>query len=277
MPAAIAAVAASAGGALAASNSAPSGFKLPKYGPYEAAFTPQILAFLQAGGDLGSIMASKQKGKKGLYLSDGTKVNKADTIRFGGNRVAVTGDATRGLYEKQFELAQQKQIDQTQKNFNLLFGEGGPPVLKDLIQNRPQQIREALGPSAGRLLRDALGGAAPRGTLTTDAVLQRASAPTAFAFEQYVQQAQDVANAQQLGLSGVPGFGGGFSADPQNFLSPQSIPTLQNLSLAAYGQGVFNPALASQQSRMQAQGFKAGLYGGLGGGVSQGLFGLSEP
>jgi hypothetical protein len=187
--------------------------------------------------------------------------------------VLISGDYARGVLEKQFDIAQQKQLGQIQKNHDLLFGANGVPMLKEMISDRPQQIRDAYGPAANRMLAGALGGAAPRGTLTTDAVLQRASAPVALQFESMFQQAQDVANAQKLGLSGVPGFGQGFSADPQNFNSPQSMGSLQNLGLAAYQGGYLPGAMGGAQSAFQAQAGKAGMYGSLGGNIASGLWG----
>lgn len=268
-----AALLAGAGGA-AAYNALPGGASLPSRGPRAATFQPLVFAFMQAGGDLDQIRAQRKKvnGKYGWYLPDGTEVRKSETVKIGNKDRVAIGGATQNIFAQQFQKASEMQAQQTQKTYETLFGANGVPVLKEKISQRPQQIREAFGPAASRLLAGALGGAAPRGTLTTDAVLQRAAAPVAFDMERFFQQAQDVANAQELGLSGVPGFGQGFSSNPANFLGPQPLGHLQQLGLAGF-EGQYNPALANYQSRAQAGAAKAGLYGGLSSSFGAGMQG----
>jgi len=305
MAALIAGSLAAAGGAYAASQSAPGSPNLPKYNPRQATFLPLLFSFLQSGGNIDDLLVRKVLkgggggggGKKGLgkytidnayglggggsstgkykqgwYLPDGTKVTKANTIKFGNQRVLVTGDLARSTFQKQFDTAQEEALGQTQKNFDLIFGDKGPQFLKDRISNRPQQIRDAFGPAVSKGIRQAIGGAAPGGTLTTDAVLQRVSAPLAFQAETLFQQAEDARNAQELGLSGVPGYGSGFGSNPNNFLQPQSLDALQGLGLQAFTQGQFGPAYANYQGRASSQGYKSGLYAGAGGQIA-GLFG----
>ena len=295
------------GGAAASYFNSQGGSKAKTRSFQQSVFQPQLIAFLQAGGDLKDLIASKvpkgrkpgSKGassaygiagkavadsfgvgqrdkktgryKRGLYLSDGTRVRKADTIKFGGNRIAIHTDRARDLFKKQFDIAQKQQIDQTQKNFDLLFGKDGPQFLRDKITNRPEQLREAYGPAVTRGLQRALGGAAPAGTLTTDALLQRVSAPLAFQAESMFQQAEDVRNAQQLGLSGVPGFGQGFSADPNNFNAPQGREYLQGLGLNVFA-GNQGANLANAQFSNQRQGFQSGLLASGGAGLGS-IFG----
>ena len=252
----------------------PDGFDLPTRGPKGATFQPQLFAFMQAGGNLDDIRVSRggKRGKGAFKLADGTTVSRSETVKIGKERFAI-GEKTRDIFRKTFERAQQEQVGQTQKNFDLIFGKDGPQFLKDRISNRPQQIRDAFGPAVSRGIQQAIGAAAPTGTLTTDAVLQRVSAPLAFRAESQFQRAEDVRNAQELGLSGVPGFGQGFGADPSNFLSPQSLPFLQNLGAQAFQTGAFAPQFANAQSNQQAKGFRAGLFSSAAGQAAGGGFG----
>ena len=57
------------------------------------------------------------------------------------DRVAITG-AARDTITKQFDLAQQEAVQQTQKNFDLIFGENGPQFLKDRISNVASKLVE---------------------------------------------------------------------------------------------------------------------------------------
>jgi len=303
-------MAAIAGGALAAVGGAAGAYFNSQGGASvksrnfrQTAFQPLLLAFLQAGGDLGALTARKvaRKGggggggkgigdftinngyglsggggktgqyKPGWYLEDGTRVKKTDTVKFGGQRVLISGDMAQKAFKDQFDIAQKQQVEQTQKNFDLIFGKDGPQFLKDKISNRPQQVRDAFGPAVSNGIREAIGGAAPAGTLTTDALLQRVGAGPAMQAESYFQQVEDAANAQQLGLSGVPGFGQGFSADPNNFLSPQGREYLQGLGLNSF-QGQQGASLANAGFSNQRQGFQSGLFAGAGGSLA-GLFG----
>lgn len=292
------------GGAAAGYLGSQGGPSVKSRGLKQSVFHPQLIAFLQAGGDLSSLQVGKVlKGKspgskssktgkalfgpvtgglfdsdkktgqyrRGLYTSDGTRVKKADTIKVGNKRYLVGGDIARKAFEGQFDIAQKKQIEQTEKNFDLLFGKDGPQFLKDKITNRPDQLREAYGPAVSRGLQRALGGAAPGGTLTTDALLQRVSAPLAFQAESMFQQAEDVRNAQQLGLSGVPGFGQGFSADPNNFNTPQSREYLQGLGMNVFA-GQQQASLANAGFANQRQGFQSGLLASGGAGLGN-IFG----
>lgn len=259
-------------GALANAPSAPN---LPSRGPRAAVFQPLLLAFLQAGGDLGALKVTRKgrKGnKRGPYIGpDGQPIRKADTVKLGGERFLISG-AGRDVINQQLQRAQEEQVQQTQANFDLLFGENGPQFLKDRISNRPQQIRDAFGPAVSKGIREAIGGAAPAGTLTTDAILQRVSAPVAFQAETLFQQAEDARNAQELGLSGVPGYGSGFGSNPNNFVQPQGLGYLQGLGMQAFQTGQFAPALANYQGRAASQGYKSGLFSGAGGQLA-GIFG----
>jgi hypothetical protein len=240
---------------------APEGYDVKGQGLKKSIFAPFFYQFLQAGGDPEALKVTK-KGKS-YFLSDGTKVNATQTVKQGKQRFLVSGPQAQEILRGTFEKFGQQQIASKERMFQDLFGPQGPQFLKDLITKRPDQIRAAFGPAVSDTLRSALGAAAPGGTLTTEAVQRGIAAPVALEAEKFFQSAQDAANAAQLGIVGIPGFGAGFSFDPTNFGGAQSLSELQGLGLQTAGLGL-QANLASAQSKFQAEMFKAGLVAGAG-------------
>lgn len=275
MPAMWGAVASTAGGVVGALASAPDGFSLPTYGPKKATFQPLLLQFMQAGGDPSQLAVTKA-GKGKWRMSDGTIVSAAETVKFGNQRYAVVGPAVQDLFQSTFQANADRQLQSKQEMFQSLFGPEGPQFLKDMITDRPRQVRDAFAPAFQDMLRGALGAAAPTGTLSTEAVQRQMAAPVALESERFFQSVQDASNAAQLGITGIPGFGTGFPFDPGNISGPQPLQYLQGLGLQAAGLAG-NLSLAGNQSRFDAGLFKAGIYGGLGSGVSESIMGTGKP
>ena len=217
--------------------------------------------------------------RKGWWLreDDGelTRVKRSDTIKAGKNkRLLISGDRAAAAFQAVEEENQLKQIAQREKNFNLLFGPDGPSYLKERVTDVPARQREAMGPAVTNLARAALGGAAGAGTLTTDAVMHNVAAPLAFQTEQYFQGLEDRAHAQQLGLSGIAGFGPEFAGNANLYNSPQSLEQLQQLGLASYGASM--PAhMANAQGQYQADQQQLGMISGLAGGLGQ-MYGMNK-
>ena len=267
-------VAAALGGAALATATAPSGFDVPGYGAKKGTFLSVLQQFQQAGGDISKLQVTKVRGKgsKGKWrLPDGTIVSRADTLTIGNQRFAFGGPAAHAIFQGQLETDFKRQTEQKQKTYDSLFGAEGPQFLKDLLTNRPQQIRDAFASGFDDRLRGALGAAAPAGTLTTEAIQRQATAPVALESERFFQGVQDSVNAAQLGITGIPGFGTGFPFDPSNISGPQSQQTLQQIGLASAGLNS-QIGLANAQSGFQSDLFKSGIYGGLGSGLSESFF-----
>jgi len=199
-----------------------------------------------------------------LQLDKGNTLNgkfvpKGSRIKFGGQTFAIPTGEFKGLFDEQAQkfTTQQRQqtLNDVKGTFNDLFGPEGPAFLKDMLANRPEQVRAAFAPAVASAAQGAVGAAAPRGTLTTDAVLNQAVAPVA------LQENQT--NAQQLGLAGIPGFGPQFGIQSSAFTTPQSLGELQNAFLASRSLSQ-QAAIASGQSQQSADALKAGMLAGLG-------------
>ncbi len=245
---------------------------LSKLGQFGAATSPTGAMFGRGENKTGQY-------RKGWWLreDDGelTRVKRTDTIKAGKNkRLLVTGDRAAAAFQAVEEENQLKQIAQREKNFNLLFGPDGPSYLKERVTDVPARQREAMGPAVTNLARAALGGAAGAGTITTDAVMHNVAAPLAFQTEQYFQGLEDRAHAQQLGLSGIAGFGPEFAGNANLYNSPQTLEQLQQLGLASYGASM--PAhMANAQGQYQADQQQLGMISGLAGGLGQ-MYGMNK-